>query len=294
MVIPASELIINGDGSVFHLHLKPHELADTVILVGDPDRVKTVSDYFDTVEFRVQNREFVSCTGNYKGKRLTVLSTGIGIGNIDIVLTELDALVNVDFATREVKPVHRALNLIRIGTSGSLQPHITTGTAVLSAISIGFDGLLNFYAGRNAVCLRDYEAAFTAHMQWNTQLPAPYFVAASEQLAHLFADITVAGMTVTAPGFYGPQGRVVRLSLADPQVNEKLGQFEYRGKVITNYEMEGAALVGLARLLGHEAVTICYIIADRVHHTMNADFGANSATAIAGLIEKILQKLITN
>jgi uridine phosphorylase len=290
-VIPSSELIINPDGSIFHLHIKPEQLADTVILVGDPGRVKTVSDYFEEVECRTQNREFVGCTGKYKGKRLTVLSTGIGTDNIDIVVTELDALVNVDFATRQVKPEHHALNLIRIGTSGSMQDDITIGTPVLSAISIGFDGLLNFYDGRDAVCLLDYEAAFTAHMYWRKQLPAPYFVAASEKLIRFFAGITVEGMTISAPGFYGPQGRVVRLPLADPKINEKIRTFNYRHKVITNYEMESSALAGLSRLLGHEAVTICYIIADRVHQTAHVEYKDNPTHSIVNMIEQILDKL---
>jgi uridine phosphorylase len=290
-IIPSSELIINPNGSIFHLHIKPEQLADTVILVGDPGRVKTVSDCFDRIECRAQNREFVSCTGCYKGKRLTVLSTGIGTDNIDIVVTELDALVNVDFATRQVKPTHRALNLIRIGTSGSMQDNITIGTPVLSAISIGFDGLLNFYAGRDAVCLLDYEAAFTAHMQWRAQLPAPYFVAASGKLIRFFADMTVAGMTISAPGFYGPQGRVVRLPLADPQINEKIRAFSYQHKVITNYEMESSALAGLSRLLGHEAVTICYIIADRVHQTAHVEYKDSPTHSIVNMIEQILDKL---
>jgi uridine phosphorylase len=283
--------MINPDGSIFHLHMKPGQLAGTVILVGDPERVKTVSDYFDEIEHRTHNREFAGCTGRYRGKRLTVLSTGIGAGNIDIVVTELDALANVDFATRQVRPGHRALNLVRIGTSGSMQDHITTGTAVMSAISIGFDGLLNFYAGRDAVCLPDYEAAFTAHMQWGKQLPAPYFVAASGKLIRLFAGVTVEGMTVSAPGFYGPQGRVVRLPLADPQLNEKVSAFTYRNRVITNYEMEGAALAGLSRLLGHEAVTVCHIIADRIHQTANVDYKNSSTRSIADTIERVLDKL---
>jgi uridine phosphorylase len=233
----------------------------------------------------------VGCTGSYKGKRLTALSTGIGTDNIDIVVTELDALANIDFATRQVKPEHHTLNLIRIGTSGSMQDHITIGTSVLSAISIGFDGLLNFYAGRDAVCLLDYEAAFTAHMQWREQLPAPYFVAASEKLIRFFAGITVEGMTISAPGFYGPQGRVVRLPLADPQLNEKINTFRYNHKVITNYEMESSALAGLSRLLGHEAVTICHIIADRIHQTANAEYKNTGAHSIVDLIEQILNKL---
>jgi uridine phosphorylase len=290
-IIPSSELIINPDGSIFHLHIKPEQLADTVILVGDPGRVKTVSDYFDKIECQTQNREFVGCTGSYKGKRLTVLSTGIGTDNIDIVVTELDALVNVDFATRQEKPEHHTLNLIRLGTSGSMQDDITIGTSVLSAISIGFDGLLNFYAGRDAVCLLDYETAFTSHMQWKKELPAPYFVSASEKLIRFFEDITVAGMTISAPGFYGPQGRVVRLPLADPQINEKIRTFNYNHRVITNYEMESSALAGLSLLLGHEAVTICHIIADRVHQTANVEYKNTATHSIVDMIAQVLDKL---
>ncbi|MDR2801796.1 MAG: nucleoside phosphorylase [Prevotellaceae bacterium] len=285
--IPSSELIINSDGSIFHLHIKPHELADTVILVGDPGRVKTVSNYFSTIESQAQNREFVSATGLYKGNRITVVSTGIGTDNIDIVVNELDALANIDFRTRTIKPAHRKLTILRLGTSGGLQPHLQLGDFVFSAISIGFDGLLNFYARRNEVCLLDYEAAFVAHTQWNKQHTAPYFVRASEKLTQLFSDVTVEGMTISAPGFYGPQGRVLRLPLANPQINERIESFRFDDRCITNFEMESSAIAGLAKLLGHEAGTICCIIANRIGLTALTDY----KTAVQKMIEMALEKL---
>ncbi|MDR3350645.1 MAG: nucleoside phosphorylase [Prevotellaceae bacterium] len=286
-VIPSSELLINSDGSIFHLHMQPHELADTVILVGDPERVKTVSDYFSVIESRAQNREFVSATGWYKGTRITVVSTGIGTDNIDIVLNELDALANIDFQTRTVKPGRRTLTILRLGTSGGLQPHLPLGGFVFSAVSIGFDGLLNFYARRNEVCLPDYEAAFVAHTHWNKQHTAPYFVQASEKLAQLFSDVAVAGMTISAPGFYGPQGRVLRLPLADPQLNERIQSFRFDNRCITNFEMESSAIAGLAKLLGHEAATVCCIIANRAGLTALTDY----KPAVRKMIETALEKL---
>ncbi len=262
--IPASELIINEDGSVFHLHLRPEQLADTVILVGDPGRVSMVADFFDTRECEASNREFRSVTGTYKGKRITVLSTGIGIGNIDISVTELDALANVDFATRQERPVKRRLTLLRLGTSGALQPDIKVGDCVFSRTSVGFDGLLNYYRGRNEVCDLEIEQAFMAHTGWNELLPKPYFIDADRELFELFRDVTTEGITIAAPGFYAPQGRWVRLQPQDPQLNEKIERFDYRGRRITNFEMEGSALAGLSALMGHRAATICVIIAQRV------------------------------
>ncbi len=262
--IPASELIINEDGSVFHLHLRPEQLADTVILVGDPGRVSMVADFFDTRECEASNREFRSVTGTYKGKRITVLSTGIGIGNIDISVTELDALANVDFATRQERPVKRRLTLLRLGTSGALQPDIKVGDCVFSRTSVGFDGLLNYYRGRNEVCDLEIEQAFMAHTGWNELLPKPYFIDADRELFELFRDVTTEGITIAAPGFYAPQGRWVRLQPQDPQLNEKIERFDYRGRRITNFEMEGSALAGLSALMGHRAATICAIIAQRV------------------------------
>lgn len=262
--IPPSELIINDDGSIFHLHLTPDQLADTVILVGDPGRVAMVSEFFDEVECRVSNREFNTVTGCYKGKRMTVLSTGIGIGNIDISVTELDALANIDFSTRQEKSEKRQLTLVRLGTSGAIQPDIKVGEVVFSRTSLGFDGLLNYYAGRNEVCDLALEKAFVEHTGWNPQLPAPYFIDADKTLFEHFKDVTREGITIAAPGFYAPQGRWVRLQPQDPALNAKIETFEYAGRKITNFEMEGSALAGLAALMGHRAATICTIIAQRV------------------------------
>lgn len=262
--IPSSELIINDDGSIFHLHLRPEQLADTVILVGDPGRVTLVASFFDTQECNVSNREFNTVTGTYKGKRITVLSTGIGIGNIDISVTELDALANVDFATRQVREQKKQLTLLRLGTSGAIQPDIRVGDFVFSRTSVGFDGLLNYYKGRNEVCDLEIEQAFMTHTSWNELLPKPYFIDADRSLFALFRDETTEGITVAAPGFYAPQGRWVRLEPADAQLNEKIESFDYHGRRITNFEMEGSALAGLAALMGHRAATICTIIAQRI------------------------------
>lgn len=262
--IPSSELIINDDGSIFHLHLRPEQIADTVILVGDPGRVALVAARFEQIECRASNREFNTVTGYYKGRRMTVLSTGIGIGNIDICVTELDALANVDFTTRQEKAEKRRLNLVRLGTSGALQPDIKVGEQVFARTSVGFDGLLNYYKGRNDVCNLEMEQAFMRHTGWNELLPKPYFVDADPELAALFSDVTRAGITIAAPGFYGPQGRWVRLEPQDPQLNEKIESFRYEGRCITNFEMESSALAGLAALMGHRAATICTIIAQRV------------------------------
>ena len=261
--IPASELIINDDGSIFHLHLRPGQLADTVILVGDPGRVALVAEYFDSRECEVSNREFRTVTGSYRGKRMTVLSTGIGIGNIDISVTELDALANVDFATRQERREKRRLTLVRLGTSGAIQPDIRVGEMVFSRTSVGFDGLLNYYKGRNEVCDLDIERAFMEHTGWNELLPKPYFIDADRTLFEHFRDCTREGITVAAPGFYAPQGRWVRLEPLDAHLNEKIESFEYGGRRITNVEMEGSALAGLAALMGHRAATICTIIAPR-------------------------------
>ncbi|MBE6246910.1 MAG: phosphorylase [Bacteroidales bacterium] len=270
--IGASELIINSDGSVFHLHLKPEELADTVILVGDPGRVELVSSFFDRVEVRKASREFVSATGTYKGTRMTVLSTGIGCDNLDIVMTELDALVNIDFSSRQVKKNLRSLRILRIGTSGAIQPDIPVGSYVFSHISVGADGLMNWYAGRDEVSYKEMEEAFVAATGWDSHLPAPYFIRASQELIDLFADVTVKGVTISAPGFYGPQGRVLRLPLAMPDMMEKFEQFRFGDYRITNFEMEGSALAGMARKLGHRGGTVCCIIANRYHKGAEPDY----------------------
>ena len=256
---PSSELIINEDGSIFHLHLKPDQLADKVILVGDPGRVALVASHFQEKEYEIESREFKTITGTYHGKRITVLSTGIGCDNIDIVMNELDALANIDFSTRMEKKSLRSLEIVRIGTCGGLQPNTPVGTFVCSEKSIGFDGLLNFYGGRNDVCDLMFEKAFIQHMGWtgNKCIAHPYVVDCNpEMLERIAADDMVRGVTIAAGGFFGPQGRKLRVPLADPDQNEKIENFEYYGYRITNFEMESSALAGLSRLMGHKATTV--------------------------------------
>ena len=272
MRIAESELIINGDGSAFHIHIRPEQLADNVILVGDPGRVAMFGPIFDSVECEGASREFVWKTGRYHGKRFTVLSTGIGTDNIDIVMTELDALANVDFTTREPRAEHRTLNVLRIGTCGAIQPEIPLGAFIFSHISVGCDGLLNWYEGRDRIALPDFEEAFKKHVHWDRHLPDPYFVRASDLIIRKFADCTVKGMTISAPGFYGPQGRVVRQGLAMPNMLEDFESFEYGGYKITNFEMEGSALAGLSAKLGHNAGTVCCAIAHRYLKDANTDY----------------------
>ncbi|OYP45431.1 nucleoside phosphorylase [Prevotella sp. P4-119] len=285
---PESELIINNDGSCFHLHLRPEQLADKVILVGDPGRVNTVANHFDTKECEVSSREFHTITGNYKGKRITVQSTGIGCDNIDIVVNELDSLANIDYQTREEREEHRTLTLVRIGTCGGLQPFTPTGTFVASVKSIGFDGLLNFYGGRNNVCDLKMEEAFKQHMNWNPLLGAPYVAQADEELIDRIAqDDMVRGYTIACGGFYGPQGRQLRIPLADPTQNEKVEAFEYDGMKICNFEMESSALAGLSSLLGHKAMTCCMVIANRYAQKMNTEY----KNSIDTLIEKVLDRI---
>src|SRR5690554_3359305 len=286
--IAESELIINKDGSIFHLHLKPEQLADTVLLVGDPGRVATISDMFDKIEHKVQNREFVTHTGTYKGKRFTALATGIRTDNIDIVLNELDALVNIDLKTRLPKPEHKTLNLIRIGTSGGLQEDLDVDSFLMTETAIGFDGLLNFYKKRNSVCKLDIEKEFKTHMNWNPLLTSPYFVDGSKELLEKLGDGIRKGMTISAPGFYGPQARVIRLDIQDPDINDKIRSFSYDNKKITNYEMESSALFGLSALLGHKAATICVIIANRYAGKYSKDY----KPAVKKLIETVLNRLV--
>lgn len=285
-----SELIINDDNSVFHLHLKPEELADKVILVGDPGRVPTVAAHFEEKECDVENREFHSITGTYKGKRITVLSTGIGCDNIDIVLNELDALANIDFQTREEKDQLRTLDIVRIGTCGGLQENVPEGTFIASVKSIGFDGLLNFYGGRNDVCDLELEDAFIKHMQWtgNQCIQHPYVIDANAELTERVAgDDMVRGITVACGGFFGPQGRELRIPLADPHQNEKIMSFEHKGLKITNFEMESSAVAGLSRLLGHRAMTCCMVIANRVAHRANTGY----KNTIDHLIQIVLDRI---
>ena len=285
--IPSSELIINDDGSVFHLHLRPEQLADIVVLVGDPGRVALVAEHFDHIECKASNREFNTVTGTYKGRRMTVLSTGIGIGNIDISVTELDALANVDFETRQEKAEKRQLTLVRLGTSGAIQPDIRVGELVFARTSIGFDGLLNYYKGRNEVCDLDMERAFIAHTGWNELLPKPYCIDADPALLALFEDVAREGITIAAPGFYAPQGRWVRLEPQDARLNEKIESFDYHGRRITNFEMEGSALAGLAALMGHRAATICTIIAQRIAQNVDTDYKPFVRKMISTALDKL-------
>ncbi len=286
--IEESELIINNDGSVFHLHLKPGELAENIILVGDPDRVKVVASYFDEIELEKRNREFVSTTGLYRGKRFSVVATGIGTDNIDIVMNELDALVNVDFETRQVKDQLTTLNLVRIGTSGSLQKDLPVDSCLLSEKAIGFDGLLNFYANRDSVSDIAFEDEFKSSVDWNEKLTSPYVVNASPDLLEKLSNNDFnTGVTISAPGFYGPQGRVIRLGLVDSDINEKISNFVYGNFRITNYEMECSAIYGLSKLLGHKAATVCAIIANRKAGEYSKDY----KPVIKTLIKKVLDSL---
>lgn len=286
--IQPSEMIINPDGTIFHLHLLPSQLTDRIILVGDPGRVNMVAEFFDTKTFEVSSREFHTIGGTYKGKPIMCLSHGIGPDNIDIVINELDALANIDFNTREEKPTHRTLTLVRVGTCGGLQPHTPIGTFIASQKSIGFDGLLNFYAGRNDVCDLDFEHAFTEHMHWNPQLCAPYVIDNSPELIDRIAkDDMVRGVTIACGGFFGPQGRQLRIPLADPQQNEKIESFEYNGMVITNFEMEGSALAGLSALLGHHAMTCCMVVANRRAQEANANYKNDIDTLITMVLDRI-------
>lgn len=283
-----SELIINPDGSIFHLHLKPEHLADKVILVGDPGRVALVASHFENIENEVESREFHTITGAYQGKRITVQSTGIGCDNIDIVMNELDALANIDFATRTERDTHRALTLVRVGTCGGLQPNTPVGTFVASVKSIGFDGLLNFYAGRDEATDTDFEKEFKRQVVWNDAIGNPYVANNDPQLVERIAGTDmVRGVTIACGGFFGPQGRRLRLPLADPELNHKIEQFEYKGLRVTNFEMESSALAGLSTLMGHHAMTCCMVIANRLAGEANAGY----KNTIDGLIKTVLERI---
>lgn len=285
-----SELIINPDGSVFHLHVRPEDLADKVILVGDPGRVELVASHFDTKECNIESREFHTITGTYNGKRIMVTSTGIGCDNIDIVMNEIDALANIDFNTRTEKEKIRQLDIVRIGTCGGLQPYTPVGTFICSEKSIGFDGLLNFYEGRNAVCDLAMERALLNHLGWtgNMCAPAPYIIDADSELVERIADKDmVRGVTIACGGFFGPQGRQLRIPLTDPKQNEKIEKFEYNGLKITNFEMESSALAGLARLMGHKATTCCMVIANRIEKEANTGY----KNQIDDLIKIVLNRI---
>ena len=286
-IIPPSELIINSDGSIFHLHIRPDQIATTVLLVGDPARVTMVARHFDSIECEVQSREFHTVTGTFRSKRISCVSHGIGPDNIDIVATELDALVNIDFASRTVKDTHTTLTLVRVGTSGGLQDFCPVGSYVVSRRSMGFDGVLNYYDIPDGVLNLDIEQAFRAHTQWNPRLAAPYVVNADPGLVERIGHDMIKGITISAPGFYGPQGRYVRALPADPHLNEKIMSFDWHGERITNYEMESSMLSGMAHLLGHRAMTVCAIIAGRVSHNMNTNYKGT----VEGLIETVLDRL---
>lgn len=287
-IIPASELIINEDGSVFHIHLRPDQIRDNIILVGDPGRVDMVASYFDSIDYNVSSREFHAIAGKYKGKEILCISHGIGPDNIEIVVTELDALANVDFSTRKVREHHRTLTMVRIGTSGSLQENLHIGDFVMASKGTGFDGILNFYRDRDKVCDLDFEREFCEHVQWDPLWAAPYTVDADhELLERIGRDDMVYGFTIAAVGFYAPQGRMVRLPLADPDLNEKIESFRFQGRPVTNYEMESACLQGLAKLLGHKAMTVCCIIAERRLTKANTDY----KPAVKRLVETVLDRI---
>lgn len=287
-MIEESELILNKDGTIFHLHLKPENIADRIILVGDQARVDTISAFFEKIDFSTQNREFKTVTGWYNKNKITVLSTGIGTDNIDIVLNELDALANIDFKKRKIKNEKKSLNMIRVGTSGGLQKNLPVNSFVVSKKSIGFDGMLTFYAGREKFCDIPFEKAFMQFVNWKQSLPTPYVVDASEHLLSKFnSNEFRTGVTISAPGFYGPQGRILRLELAMPELNQWIEQFSFGDLKITNYEMESSALYGLSKMLGHNALTICLIIANRVSHKANESYH----NIMKKLIKKVLDRL---
>lgn len=284
-IIPPSQLVINSDNSAFHIHLKPEQLRDNIILVGDPSRVSMVASYFDKIDYEVSSREFHTIGGEYKGKKLMCISHGIGGDNIEIVLTELDALANIDFKTRKVKPEHRTLNLVRIGTSGSLQFDLGIGEFVIAEKGTGFDGILNFYADRDKVCDLDFEREFCRHTEWDPTWAAPYTVDADASLVEKIGrNDMLRGFTIAAVGFYAPQGREVRLKLKDPRLNEKIESFRFNGRPVTNFEMESACLQGLSKLLGHRAMTVCCIIAQRREE--------NAATDYKPYIDKLVKTVL--
>lgn len=286
-IIPSSEFIINEDGSAFHLHIKPEQLADKIVVMGDPDRVTLTSTFLDSIECDIQSREFHTITGMYKGKRISIISHGIGTDNIDIVLTELDALANIDFDTRTVKEKFKQLTIVRVGTSGGMQPHCPVGSYVVSEKSIGFDGLLHYYAGSREVCDIEFEDAFQKHVNWSPYHCSPYVVNADEELVDRVGFDMIKGATISAIGFYGPQGRHVRLPLSDPDLNAKIESFRHNEMSITNYEMEGSAIAGLSRMMGHKAMTVCTIIANRVA----LDSDSNYKGSIEELLKTVLDRI---
>ncbi len=286
-IIPESELIINSDGSAFHLHIKPEQLSDKIVMMGDPDRVTMTASFFDEIACDVQSREFHTVTGTYKGKRITALSHGIGTDNIDIVLTELDALANIDFNTRMVRDQFRQLTMVRVGTSGGMQPHCPVGSYVVSEKSIGFDGLIHYYANSANVREEAFEEAFQKQVNWSPFHCSPYVVSADEELVDRIGYDMIRGVTISAIGFYGPQGRHVRLPLADPDLNAKIEAFRFGDYAITNYEMESSAIAGLGKMMGHKAMTVCAIIANRVALESNADYKGSTEELIRIVLDRI-------
>jgi uridine phosphorylase len=282
-----SELILNPDGSIYHLKLRPDQISNKIILVGDQNRVSRISAYFSSIEHQVQNREFTTHTGYFNNQRLTVLSTGIGTDNIDIVINELDALVNIDLEKRIKKDCHTPLQLVRLGTSGAIQPDLEVDSFVASGFGLGFDGLLNFYSYDENILELDMINAFIKHSGWNERLPFPYIVRASESLLSGLAYDIRQGITATANGFYGPQGRELRIPIAFPELNDRIESFNYKDNRITNFEMETSALYALGSILGHQTLTICAVIANRVRKEYSKDYQAT----IAKLIEKVLSRI---
>jgi uridine phosphorylase len=286
-IIPESELIINSDGSAFHLHIKPDQLSDKIIMMGDPGRVTMTASFFDTIECDIASREFHTVTGTYKGKRITALSHGIGTDNIDIVVTELDALANIDFKSRTVNEEFKQLTMVRVGTSGGMQPHCPVGAYVVSEKSIGFDGLIHYYEGSKDVREEDFEDAFQKHVNWSPFHCLPYVVSSDEELVDRIGHDMIRGVTISATGFYGPQGRYVRLPLADPELNSKIESFRFGEHSITNYEMESSAIAGLSKLMGHKAMTVCTIIANRVALESDTDYTGSIEDLIKIVLDRI-------
>lgn len=287
MSIQASELILNPDGSIYHLNLRPEHISNDIIFVGDPDRVDKVTKHFDSIEFSTQKREFKTTTGTYKGKRLSVISTGIGPDNIDIVLNELDALVNIDLETRTIKENHTALNIVRIGTSGSLQKDLPVDSFLMSTHALDINGMLRSYV-TNEISHPALEDAFVAHTNWNQKKTYPLIVSNSQILEDkISSEIVHKGMTATAGGFYGPQGRVLRLAIQDPNLNQKIDSFNHNGVRVTNLEMETSAIYGLSKLLGHNACSMNAIIANRAL----GEFSQNPGKVVADLIVYTLNKI---
>lgn len=285
--IPESELVLNPDGSVYHLKLRPEHIANTVLIAGDPHRVNMISAHFDSIEHKIQNREFTTHTGIYKGIRLTALSTGIGTDNIDIAINELDAAVNINLESREIKDDFRKLEIIRLGTSGALQADVEVDSCVISTHGLGLDGLLNFYKVPEGVIDQAMSQAFITHSSWDSNLSRPYIVKGSSYLLDQLGEGMTRGITATSPGFYGPQGRVLRLPLLEPEQNNKINTFSYEGARITNYEMETSALYGLGKMLGHETCTICAIIANRLAKEYSKDYKKTVEQMISTVLERL-------